>query len=582
VPTASEATVREVLDMFDGDFSRVAEGVANGEFALWIGSGISRKAPSLGGLIELGIEALRLRAMTPATKEVFYPKLEEALIMGEGVLADLRPLYDQPFLNWPQSAAIRDKIWNKYSRFLDIRIPGQSADFMLWEAVDIRAAFSNPVSPAAEHLCIAVLVLEGAIREMASGNWDGFIEAAVAQLSGSADGLLQVVVDPNHLRGGVGNARLLKFHGCIRHASDEPDTFRPYLTGSHTQITEWPTQDKFAAVVAAVTGLATNHHSLVMGLSIQDANLQGVFSRAKKANPWPWPPDPGAPGHVFCEDTIKEGQRDVLKIVYGDHYNDHMAAIESASHLRAWAEQVLIALVFGVLERKLALLMRERLQAVGRDMAIDDCVAFLRELRNAAAGHAVVDASDESRTPFVVHALSVWSRVLAVFRTGALPKIAGEYERVSASGPKQLAADANAVTARLGDFAIAVSLLHHGQTDGRWQLVTSSNEPLSQGALRAQGTWEGAPIRPVFVVKGAGEALSLQNAGALDDNGAIVIHADATWSEMMERGGSARRVRTAPGRTGRVDTQHISLQKVLERGPDTAGIVQELYTELAL
>lgn len=568
--------------MFDGDFSKVVEGVANGDFALWIGSGISRKAPSLGGLIDLGIEALRVRAIDPACRDTFYPKLEEALRTGEGVLEDLRPNYHQPFTAWPQASAIRDKLWNKYSRFLDIRVPGQPADFMLWEAIDIRAAFADPAPPAAEHLCIAVLVLEGAVREMASGNWDGFIEAAVAQLSSAAEGLLQVVVDPNHLRSGAGMARLFKFHGCIRHATDEPETFRQYLTGSHTQITEWPNEDKFAAVVAAVTGLATNHHSLVMGLSIQDANLQGIFSKAKKANPWPWPPDPDAPGHVFCEDQIKEGQQDVLKVVYGSHYNDHMAAIEAASHLRAWAEQVLIALVFGVLERKLAWLMQERLHAAGRDVVINDCVAFLRDLRNAAAEHAVVDTVEGSRTPCVLRALGVWSRVLAVFRTGALPKLAGVYERLSATGPKQLVTDANAVAARLGDFGIMLALLHHGEAVGHWQLTVRTDETLPHGAVGAQGTWHGAAERPVFMVKGASEALNLQQAGALDDNSAIVIHADATWSEMMERGGSARRVSTAPGRTGRVDTQHISLQKVLERSEDAAGLMQELVAELAI
>src|SRR5690606_22029510 len=113
----------------------------------------------------------------------------------------------------------------------------------------------------------------------------------------------------------------------------------------------------FSAMLTAVVVLATSHRSLVMGLSIQDANLQGVFSTAKRANPWPWPPDPHAQGHVFCEDEIRDGQQDVLKIVYGDSYNDNMEAIVAASHLRAWAEQVLIALALDVVARKLVVLM---------------------------------------------------------------------------------------------------------------------------------------------------------------------------------------------------------------------------------
>ncbi|MGO7053242.1 hypothetical protein ACCT26_12630 [Rhizobium ruizarguesonis] len=586
MPTADEVTVREVLDLFDGHFSSVAEGVANGEFAFWIGSGISRKAPSLGGLIELGIENLRVRALDPAMAATFYPKLEQALTMGEGALDELRPYYNQPFKSWPKATDIRSKLWNKYSRFLDIRIAGQPADYMLWEAVDIRQAFGNPAQPAAEHLCLAILVLEGAVHEMASANWDGFIEAAVSELSGAAVGLLQVVVDPNHLRSGAGTARLLKFHGCIRHATEEPDVFRPFLTGSHTQITEWPDEPKFAAVVAAVTGIATNLHSLVMGLSIQDANLQGVFSKAKKANPWPWPPDPNAPGHIFCEDIIKEGQQDVLKIVYGAHYADHMEAIEAGSHLRAWAEQVLIALVLNVLCRKLASLMSDRLHGLGYGAHADDVIAFLHNLRNSVAEVALSDAADKSRTPYVRRAIGVWSRVLAVFRTGGLPTVTNGYEKISASGQKQLLADANAVATRLGDFGIAMSLLHHGQTQGHWRLEGRSSEPLKAGALAAQGTWEGAPVRPIFVVKGAGEAVGLDKAGALADNSAIVIHADSAWNDITEGNGSgsARRVRKAPGRTGRlpVPTRHVSLQKIMERSEDASGLMNELVSELSL
>jgi hypothetical protein len=60
-------------------------------------------------------------------------------------------------------------------------------------------------------------------------------------------------------------------------------------------------------------------------------NLQGVFATATGINRWPWPCAPNAPGHVFCEDQITQGQRDVLRIVYGDDYNGNMAAINAAT-----------------------------------------------------------------------------------------------------------------------------------------------------------------------------------------------------------------------------------------------------------
>jgi hypothetical protein len=51
-PTADEITVRGVLAEFEAKFAPVADAVENGEFALWVGSGISRQAPNLGDLIE--------------------------------------------------------------------------------------------------------------------------------------------------------------------------------------------------------------------------------------------------------------------------------------------------------------------------------------------------------------------------------------------------------------------------------------------------------------------------------------------------------------------------------------------------
>lgn len=56
----------------------------------------------------------------------------------------------------------------------------------------------------------------------------------------------------------------------------------------------------------------------------------------------------------------------MLRIVYGANYNPNIAAIEQSAHLRAWGEQVLIALVFNVIEKKLCLLMELWLAEIGK------------------------------------------------------------------------------------------------------------------------------------------------------------------------------------------------------------------------
>jgi len=188
--TANEITVREVLAKFEAEFARVADAVENGEFALWVGSGISRQAPNLGYLIERAFDYIRERAIDPAKAAAYMPALQEALGLAEVEPARVQAQYRQPLAVWPEHDAIIDRLWTKYSRVLDIRIAGTDADFILWDAIDIRRVFEHP---AAEHLCIAILILEGAVQAIASANWDGFIEAAVVRLSNGVPGVMQVV-----------------------------------------------------------------------------------------------------------------------------------------------------------------------------------------------------------------------------------------------------------------------------------------------------------------------------------------------------------------------------------------------------
>lgn len=78
-PDATQITVQQVLAMLDADFEPMARAVAAGEFALWVGSGISRRAPNLGHLVSAAIEFLRERAVAPATAAIYTPPLEAAL-----------------------------------------------------------------------------------------------------------------------------------------------------------------------------------------------------------------------------------------------------------------------------------------------------------------------------------------------------------------------------------------------------------------------------------------------------------------------------------------------------------------------
>jgi hypothetical protein len=152
---ASDATnisVREVLAKFDTDFAPVAQAAENGEFALWVGSGISRQAPNLGDLIEHAFEFLRRKAIDPPTQAAFTLSLDEAVKLAGLDPAKLRLQYTAPFASWAEKGQIVTALWDQYSDLLDIRIVGERGDYILWDAIDIRTAFAHPRPPAATHL----------------------------------------------------------------------------------------------------------------------------------------------------------------------------------------------------------------------------------------------------------------------------------------------------------------------------------------------------------------------------------------------------------------------------------------------
>ena len=61
--TADDISVAEVLERFEQDFATFSRAVENGEFAFWVGSGISQNAPNLGELLSKAAEFLRGKAL---------------------------------------------------------------------------------------------------------------------------------------------------------------------------------------------------------------------------------------------------------------------------------------------------------------------------------------------------------------------------------------------------------------------------------------------------------------------------------------------------------------------------------------
>ena len=79
-PPAATISVRDTLDLLDNSFPSFAEGVADGRYAFWLGSGISLGVvPGLWGVVETVIEFLRANTNRADATCKFNRALVEAL-----------------------------------------------------------------------------------------------------------------------------------------------------------------------------------------------------------------------------------------------------------------------------------------------------------------------------------------------------------------------------------------------------------------------------------------------------------------------------------------------------------------------
>ena len=228
---------------------------------------------------------------------------------------------------------------------------GTPSDYLLWEGVDVRASYPADAEPDCEHICIAILAMEGLVPEAASANWDGLVESAVVQLSDDPTQDLKVVVLPEDVRRPDRQTRLLKFHGCAVLAAQDEAHYRAAIVASESQIASWPEDPEHKTMRDALKELAVARPTFVLGLSVQDSNILAVFTAARSEMRWPWPSDP--PAHLFADDQIGSKHRTLLKIVYKDAYEQHGLEIVQSALIRAYAEQALCALVLHTLVAKL-------------------------------------------------------------------------------------------------------------------------------------------------------------------------------------------------------------------------------------
>lgn len=571
-PAAAVISVHATLDLLDGQFADFAKGISDGRYALWLGSGISlQRVPGLWGVVEKVIEFIRVRIDHTDPSCKFGKALQDVLLLANAS-ADERAATNasQPVSSWPFREAIVGRLVNNYARLLAITIPDEEFDFLVWEAVDVRNTYGDPaLQPDVEHLCIAALLLEGAVSEMASANWDCLIERATAEITNGNQSLLPTVVArPADVQLQRNRARLIKFHGCAAKAAQDPASFRPWLVATADQVNGWCGKLENAPLLTALRGLLNAKPTLMLGLSAQDGNIQHIFQQA--ANDLAWEIGTPPPSYVFSENELGFDQQSLLRNVYRNQLNPaNTAAVFDAARVQAYAKPLLTALLLDVLCRKLQALITLApgpLPEVERQ-PLRDGVKALRDGLAMTAQPSVV---------FVNALLSRVGRATKLLRVGHIEDPAVLYQAVSADPVSGLAANPDLAASGLQEAAVALGLIGVGLQRGAWTVDVEGIADDS-GSLAITSSMLGASRTKVFVTANPYSATMLRTgAHMVDAQSPILIQSKELTLPMT------RSPRAPAGRTLMPAAREVSILALLRSAASLEDLYDKFRRELAL
>lgn len=569
MPDAATITVSETLALLDGQFAPVARGIAEDRYVLWLGSGISfGRVDGLRQVISRVLEFLRARSNPGDSTCRFGRALQAALNLAPITPEEeARTDFTQPFATWPDSNNIVKRLCSNYARLLDINVQGEPEDYLLWEAVELRATFADPSKPPdVEHLCLAILILEGACSDLASANWDGLIESAMAAMTGGQPAL-SVCARPEDLRNPAARARLIKFHGCAVLATQNEPAYRPFLVARQSQINGWAAWPENAAVRARLIDLVATRPTLMIGLSAQDANIQALFAQATVQMPWRWPSSP--PSYVFSANELGGDQQGLLSNVYRhDMTPANRQQIVEEACIQAYAKQLLLALVLHLLCSKITLLVNLAPSAVpvaDRQSLRDGII----ELRDRIAVNVAPDP-----LAFLNTFIDLWGRSLHLIRNGSLSNATGRYQPLTVESIADMGANPSLPASGLRETAVAAGLIGYGVSRGEWHIYAPASDATHDGMFRLHAPSGEAKV---FLTSGPISALRLKQDGHLiDTDEPILIHGQKIVPAM------SRSPRAAPGRTGRRGVREVSLASLLESSATLDDLFQQFRMELAI
>jgi hypothetical protein len=575
-------TVSAVLERFGSSFSEFAAAFHEGQYVLWLGSGISReRVPNVYELLERVVEHLRSHIIDGDTDCVYRTALVEVLRLVGLNREDLESIdFSIAVKDWPMKDRIVSALVTNYSKVLDVLVGDDNPDdYLVWTALDVPDTYGSPdLEPDVEHYCIAVLMLEGLVESAITANWDGLLEKALNDLTPAFGSLVRVAVKPDDFRITGPRINLIKFHGCAVRAREGEAEYRGLLIARESQISKWTEQSENRAMRKHLEMLYADRLTLMLGLSAQDANLHTVFAGAIQDLARPWPASP--PAVVLSEEHMESYHRNLLKITYGSNHQGNSGAIAQSALLGAYGKPTLLALVLSSLTDKLHFLIE---YGAGANWDLSDVMQLqtdLVSLRDSVASHAnpanqeILEHSAvmEFQRQYFARVIDAMNLILTVFRTGRMPVASeGRYVPLSDRPIGQAVLNADFPSKQFGRLGIALALIGRGLAAESWAAKPGDCEVPAGGVVRIV---TGQRDSRVFFVKDATTLTELELAGSFDDEdrNVLVVVADEEPPVLT------RSPRPRYGRSGKTRVGHFNVASSIA---DTAS-ADDLYEAFKL
>lgn len=570
-------TVPAVIDRFDSTFSDFAAAFNEGQYVLWLGSGISReRVPSVSKLLERVVEHLRANLVQQDAGCAYRSALNEVLRLAGLNREELESIdFSTTIDGWPLRDRIISALVTNYSRVLDVPVGDESPDdYLVWAGLDVPNTYGSPdLEPDVEHYCIAVLMLEGLVGSAVTANWDGLLEKALEELTPAFGSLVRVAVKPDDFRIAGPRIEVVKFHGCAVRARDGEAQYRSLLIARESQISGWTEQPESKSMRKHLEVLYTDRLTLMIGLSAQDANLHTVFAAAIQDLARAWPASP--PAVVLSEESIESYHRNLLRLTYGSDHQGNASAIAESALLGSYGKPTLLALVLWSLTDKLSYLIEHGVGTAWGPAAVKQLQTDLLSMRDAAAlqaDPANLEALEHSaivkyQREFLARLVDVTNLGLTVFRTGRMPS-AGErrYEPLSDRPVAQAVHGADFPAKQFGLLGVALALIGRGLSSGDWSAAPGDSAKPRDGVVRLLTSKRHTRV---FFVKDATTLMRLELDGSFDERDGTVLLVVAD----EEPQASTRSPRSRYGRDGRTSAGRFS---VATNVADTAS-VDDLY-----